>query len=283
MNNGLIKPLIYKKIHIPDNARHFIFSDVHGKKKEVDELIKMVGGTKNDYYTFIGDVIDRGSHNSAMLFHALYTPNTNMVLGNHEAFLCLSDADDYYTYNWTIPRNGGDQTFEQLFYVGMNFFSKTILENCPVILEVEHKGKNFGFIHAEIPYFYNNNKIKDWSKIIKKAEKDPDYLEELLTSRSSFDQVNLIKNNVEYKKAKLYKNNKPINIPKINGIDYVLFGHSGVFEPLEYENMIWFDTGYLKERICLMEFDFEKGKFIPHYLDEEIYNYINSNKNLDFS
>lgn len=274
--------LIYKKIIIPDHARHFIFSDVHGKKKEVDQLIKEVGGKPGDYYTFIGDVIDRGEHNSAMLFHVLNTKNTNMVIGNHEMMLIESCENEEEEINWVSDDNGGEETFNQLFYVGMKYFKKELLEKCPLILEVEHRGKSFGFIHAGIPYFSGRNYISDWNDIIKMAQKNKQYQLELLWDRSLFEQVRFIKYNVKREKFRPFKRNgKLTEIPHIKGIDWVLHGHTGVSEPMYHNNIVWFDTGFVKEKVCVLEYDEKRNIFTETYLEDDMLDHINKDTDLN--
>lgn len=265
--------LIYKKIVIPDEANHYIFSDVHGRKKEVDELIKQVGGKKNDYYTFVGDVIDRGEHSLAMLFQVLYGKNTNMTLGNHEYYMMLcSENDDVFT-QWTLPNNGGDKTFKQVQYMGMEFFSKQLSEQCPLILEIEHRGKRFGIIHAEVPYFFNKNHIHHWNEIIEEARKNPQYAWELLWSRDTIDQVFRLLSDPTYL----------MDVPEIEGIDYVIHGHTGVSDIIQYKNMVWCDTGYTRNRISMLEFNNDQNIFNVYRLDEESYHHIYLNNNLEFN
>lgn len=301
------KHLIYKKIVIPDENRHVIFSDIHGKKKEVDQLIKELGLKKNDHITFIGDLIDRGDHNSAMLFDVLSLdgterPNINSVIGNHEHYMLMANQNEDIFLDWTTPNNGGDKTADQLSYVGMSFFSKYIYEQMPLILEVEHRGKKFGFVHAEIPFYYKGNMLNNWEEIVELAKNDPMYAYNLLWGRETFFMAYCLNNKLKSRNFEdnfynrynekvwrgfeidyFFDKKKFIDIPHVQGVDYILHGHTGVLEPMQYKNMIWFDTGFVKNRICAMEFDFHENKFLPSYLDEESYYTINRNTDLDFT
>ena len=272
------KYMIHKKIKIPDSARHFIFSDVHGKKKEVDALIKSVNGTDHDYYTFVGDVIDRGPNNSVMLFDVLMRDNFNMSLGNHEYMMLEAIHNPQMFDLWTYRNhkknidNGGLSTLRDIYFNGMEFFEDLLLKKCPIILEIEHRGKTFGIVHAEIPLIEDYFSINSWNKVIKQAKKDEDYYLHLLQGRSVHT---FIRDNTDTSVRKI--------LPSISGIDFIIHGHSGIPNILNHENMYWIDTGFVSNRISMMEYDFEKGSFERHILNQNDYLKTIENNDIDLT
>lgn len=254
---------IYKKIIIPDTSRIFFFGDVHGKKNEVDSLIKKVNGNNQDHFFFIGDLIDRGKHNSAMLFDLICKENYHMVLGNHESFMINSCDDEDVFEIWTFVdeehNNGGLDTYHEIKHIGMEFFSEEIIKKASIILEVEHRGVNFGMIHAEIPFFKTGNSIiSNWQDIINTAKESSEYCHNMLWGRSVIQHI-----------SETLMSNQQNLVPYVDGIDYVMHGHTGIKKPFIEKNIIWFDTAYESGKISMLEYNYEQKGFIVHQLGDE--------------
>lgn len=263
----------YKKISVPLDSRLFIFSDVHGKKNEVDMLIKKVKGKETDHYAFIGDIIDRGPHGPALLYDVIYNDNYHMCIGNHEHFLIKSCENQLFFQNWMFKDskydNGGTETFFSIFRPGMNFFKDKLTNKCPLILEIEHGDLNLGLIHAEVPLFFETRPyMSNWQDIVEYAHCNSYYGWDMIWSRD------VIKNVLQH-----YQNGTISSLPKIEGIDYVLHGHTGVKNPIKHQNMIWFDTGFASGKISMLEYDKENNYFIIHQLDDEEILYIKEQGN----
>lgn len=260
--------LKYKKIKIPKKSRLFIFSDVHGKKNEVDLLIKKVGGKDTDHYAFIGDIIDRGPHSSALLFDMMLKNNYHMCIGNHEHFLIKSCYDDIFFQNWMFKNdkydNGGIETFYSIFRPGMNFFKEKLTNKCPLILEIEHGSLKLGLVHAEIPLFFDTRPyISKWNDIVEYSQSNSYYGWDMIWGRK------VINNIIQHA-----KNGTTSSLPEIEGIDFVLHGHTGVRHPIRHQNMIWFDTGFSSGKISMLEYSFEDKDFIVHQLNDDEISYI---------
>ena len=130
-----------------------------------------------------------------------------MVLGNHELFM-LNRYNRHYFHSWFA--NGGQDTINQLDFDGVDIIADKMLEKFSVILEIEHRGKHFGVIHAEVPV---QHKIYKWDEIINKAQKNEEFLLDLMSSRNTIGQIIELTNK---------------HIPEIQGIDYVIHGHTGI-------------------------------------------------------
>ena len=63
----------------------FIVGDVQGCYQELEELLTKCGIEKgNDHLWLVGDLINRGPENVAVLDWIINTPNVTSVLGNHD-------------------------------------------------------------------------------------------------------------------------------------------------------------------------------------------------------
>ena len=61
-------------------------SDIHGHKKEFDEMLEKIGFSDDDELWILGDIIDKGMESGAMLRWAVddAPSNIHFLLGNHE-------------------------------------------------------------------------------------------------------------------------------------------------------------------------------------------------------
>lgn len=278
---------IFEKFIVPDNVDLYIIGDLHGNKPDFDKKLKEYGVKEEDYVIMAGDIADRGEHVVPLYFDFLNKPNYKMVLGNHEDFLLNYRNRDNFI-NWTMPNNGGDKTLEQMGIEGIKYFADEILKKVPLILEVHHRGKVFGIVHAGIPLFYDAIPVNDWDKIIKKAKKEPDYAEQLMWDRHVITRVaNYMYQKVEedftFKKRDFREhllNNPEVfyevtpeelgyDIPEIKGVDYVIHGHTGVYAPVKYKNMLWIDTKFATGYFTLLNFDNANNKWNAYFKDEE--------------
>ena len=63
----------------------FIVGDVQGCYQELEELLTKCGFEKgNDHLWLVGDLINRGPENVAVLDWIIDTPKVTSVLGNHD-------------------------------------------------------------------------------------------------------------------------------------------------------------------------------------------------------
>lgn len=230
---------IYRKRKIPDDKEIVFIGDLHGDFQHLDNKLKELNiNLNNTFLISVGDIIDRGSKIQECCDLFLNNPNCDMVLGNHELFM-LNRYNRHYFHSWFA--NGGQDTINQLDFDGVDIIADKMLEKFSVILEIEHRGKHFGVIHAEVPV---QHKIYKWDEIINKAQKNEEFLLDLMSSRNTIGQIVELTNK---------------HIPEIQGIDYVIHGHTGIKKPLLYKNRLWIDTLYRGKNLTFAKFDYNNN------------------------
>lgn len=229
---------LYKKITIPDEKELVFCTDLHG---QFNQLMQIFIDNKFDLDTQIvctGDIIDRGKTSLPLLLNFLNNENYHMTLGNHELGLIYANySKDDLTFWHSI---GGKNTFNELGKSGVKYMSQRLLEEIPLILEIEHRGMKFGITHTCIPT-KKGKYITEWDDFIHEVSHNEEYRNNLIYGErryfTMFDDFN--------RKRKDFK--LPDDVPVINGIDYILHGHYGTKDIFQLSNQIWFDTWYLSE------------------------------------
>lgn len=231
--------LVHRKRIISDNKEKIIVGDVHGEYDKLNDLLKKHNiNMANTVLISVGDIIDRGPKIAECCDAFLNNENYDMCIGNHEHFMFLRHERNIFP-NWLS--NGGQQTINQLGFDAVDMVSDIMIEKFPVLLEIEHRGKSFGIVHAEIADKYN---VSDWQSIIERANHDEDFLIDLLWSRYTITQV---------MQAQTF--GAKLDIPDISGIDFVIHGHTGIKKPLINGNRIWIDTLYQSGKLTLAKYN----------------------------
>jgi len=237
--------LIYRKRVIPDNMEKIIVGDVHGEHDKLEGLLNKYNiDKKNTFIISVGDIIDRGPKIAECCEDFLTKENYDMCIGNHEDFMLARNNRSVFP-NWLA--NGGQQTINQLGFDTVDLVSQEILDRIPVILEIEHRGKTFGIVHAEIS---NRYQTIDWQEIIKRAHTDEDYLSDLIWSRYTINQV-----------IQAQTFGGVADIPPVSGIDFVIHGHTGVRKPIINGNRIWIDTLYQSGNITFARYNDQNNQW----------------------
>lgn len=228
------------ELNIPDDQRVFIVSDMHGMKSVYDKGCKDLGITKDDVVISVGDYIDRGKQNFACLIEFARGENRYGVIGNHEDMLIKGVLEGSREWEECWLANGGIQTFLELGEAGIVHLAE-ICKEMPTVIEVNHRGRKLGVIHAGIPLTHAFRE-HNWEEICGLAETKPQYRHQLVWDREVLGVC-------QYEEAqKPEKQNMPSNI---EGVDYVFHGHSYVKEPEIYGNRVYMDTGsYFNNKIC---------------------------------
>lgn len=241
-----------KKIIVPDDVELYFIGDLHGDYDAFKAIIKNAGVREKDFIITTGDVLDRGKKITPLLFDFVFKENYHMPIGNHEQFMLNHIYRDFFV-NWVD--GDGKETVEQLGLEGIKFFCGKIVEKFPLMLEVHHRGKIFGVVHAAIPMLYKQNCICKWQEVVKKAEADSKYREELIWDRDVIDTIQT----------------GLIEMPFIEGVDYVIHGHTGVRKPVLHKNMLWIDTKFVSGSFTLHNFNNESDEW--NYVDERMDDY----------
>lgn len=244
---------IHEIIEVPDDVNIFILGDIHGCNKLMMEALKLAGYEEGKDYVFcVGDLIDRGPENLEVLAKFLYNPYFRSVRGNHDQFMI---GGDYA--NWIY--NGGSWVFEKLDTDTIQMIAGDMDSKMPVFITIKHRGKNYGLVHAGIPFKYPVSGVQpvnpDWQETIAAVENadDPElYVEPYLWDRDVIQEIgfNMSRNGTHrgheyFDRYRGFQFNKQLEmvVPDVLGIDLVFHGHTGVPFPIKYGNRVYLDTG----------------------------------------
>lgn len=227
------------KLTIPDEKNLYFIGDIHGNHQLYERTLYEFGITKDDVIISVGDLIDRGNRIAKTLFEFLFQDNRYAILGNHEMMCLLAENRRDWHQCWVS--NGGDKFISEVGETGIKFF-RQYMKDLPLLIEVTHRGKTFGVVHASVPLKYNT-----WDELVQAVQSGTDeVMEEIHWDRDTFDYCR--------------KNNVP-NAPRLQGIDYVFSGHTGVHEPLIYGNRVWIDTMFCAGDLTISYMD---GNIMRH-------------------
>lgn len=244
-----MKKIWHKTITIPDEVNVFFVGDIHGCNTMLTQALELAGYDKGkDHVVCVGDLIDRGKENLQVLSRFLYNPRFHSVMGNHDWFMADKDVA-----NWVY--NGGDWAFDQLDADTIEVLGSEMEERFPVFLTVLHRGNKYGVVHGGIPLKYPESGVTPvvpvWDEVANKEYSRRD-IELFMWDRNVITEVSY------YMEAKV-ASEKPsnamdeivsrlsdystIDVPAVQGVDYVFHWHTGVKNPLRWHNRVWLDTG----------------------------------------
>ncbi|QIC79084.1 serine/threonine protein phosphatase [Acinetobacter indicus] len=191
--------------------------DIHGCYNLLMNRLKEIGfDFENDLLVAVGDLVDRGTQNIECI-ELLSKPWFTSVRGNHED-LCVGGLHNE-SYKRCHVANGGEW-FYMLDGQAMYNIAKTFA-GLPVVLEISHNGKKFGFVHGHIE---QNN----WDEFKETFTQEPttfrDPSELAMWGRDRLDED---KNQYTH----------------VSGIDAVIMGHTVTQKSCKRDNCYWIDTG----------------------------------------
>jgi serine/threonine protein phosphatase 1 len=230
-----------KVIDIPDDKNVYFIGDIHGNFELFQRSLIELGITDDDVLISVGDLVDRGQYNAKTLFEFLNKENRHMVLGNHERM--MMDARNSREWDMCWKQNGGQTTLDEIGQPGIDHFC-TLLDEVPYLIEVNHRGYKIGVAHAGIPHYPS---INTWDLIKEYTENNPEYRYQLIWDRDAIQYA-------------IYDHQVP---PKekleavVEGVDYVIHGHTGVPEPLVFGNRVWLDTQFRNGSFTIGQMDTE--------------------------
>ena len=191
--------------------------DIHGCYNLLMTRLKEIGfDFENDLLVAVGDLVDRGTQNIQCI-ELLSKPWFTSVRGNHED-LCIGGLLNE-SYKRCHVDNGGEW-FYMLDGQAMYNIAKTFAE-LPVVLEISHNGKKFGFVHGHIEQ-NNWDEFKETFTQEPTAFRDPSEL--AMWGRDRLDED-----------KKQYTH--------VTGVDAVIMGHTVTQKPCKRDNCYWIDTG----------------------------------------
>ena len=125
------------------------------------------------------------------------------------------------------------------------------MKTLPYAIEVEHKDKKIGVVHAEVGESYAS-----WEDFLEKLESNNPYCKQDAVWGRDF---------VEYKDYEEYQ--KPLE-----GVDLLVHGHTPVKAPLKVGNRLHIDTGLVYgKHLTIYEIDSEEAHTFG-LVDKETYN-----------
>lgn len=191
--------------------------DIHGCYNLLMNRLNEIGfDFENDLLVAVGDLVDRGTQNIQCV-ELLSKPWFTSVRGNHED-LCIGGLHNE-SYKRCHVANGGEW-FYMLDGQAMYNIAKTFAE-LPVVLEISHNGKKFGFVHGHIEQ-NNWDEFKETFTQEPTAFRDPSEL-------AMWGRERLNDENRQY--------------THVSGVDAVIMGHTVTQKPCKRDNCYWIDTG----------------------------------------
>lgn len=191
--------------------------DIHGCYNLLMSRLKEIGfDFENDLLVAVGDLVDRGTQNIQCV-ELLSKPWFTSVRGNHED-LCIGGLHNE-SYKRCHVANGGEW-FYMLDGQAMYNIAKTFAE-LPVVLEISHNGKKFGFVHGHIE---QNN----WDEFKETFTQEPTAFRDQ-SELAMWGRERLNDENQQY--------------AHVSGVDAVIMGHTVTQRPCKRDNCYWIDTG----------------------------------------
>ena len=126
---------------------HYVMSDLHGCKKQFEEMLKTIGFSPDDHLYIIGDVIDRGNDGIELLRYTMQTPNITLLLGNHELMMREAiEKDDYDLWFY----NGGISTLTNFRNLSEREQDEMLeyLHTLPLYLDIAVGDRRYRLIHG---------------------------------------------------------------------------------------------------------------------------------------
>ncbi|WP_180146654.1 metallophosphoesterase [Acinetobacter sp. YH12052] len=189
--------------------------DIHGCYNLLMTRLKEIGfDFENDLLVAVGDLVDRGTQNMECI-ELLSKSWFTSVRGNHED-LCIWGLSNRAAMQCHVE-NGGEW-FYVLDEQEMRNIAKTFAE-LPVVLEVNHGGKKFGFVHGHI-------EENDWDEFKLSFEKE---------SIRDADQLAM------WGRYRLDEDKNQYT--HVSGVHAVIMGHTVTQKPCKRDNCYWIDTG----------------------------------------
>ncbi|MDC5543395.1 metallophosphoesterase [Acinetobacter baumannii] len=206
----------------PINGRLFVVGDLHGCYTLLMNKLKEIKfNFQQDLLVSVGDLVDRGNENLECL-SLINEPWFKAIRGNHEQ-MCIEATLDNEMKDMHTHHGGAwlyDLPIDQ---------QQSIVDQCrnlPIILEIHHNNKVYGFVHADI-------NINDWESFKQKVLKN-DYF---IAGEQSAIQVAL------WHRGRVRFSKYNPRYSTVTGVDEIYFGHTVVKEPVQHQNCFFIDTG----------------------------------------
>lgn len=204
-----------KKLKKNTTGTDYFVGDIHGCYEQLMEaLVKIKFNPDVDRLISVGDLVSRGP-DSVKCLNLLKETWFHAVFGNHEDMMIKSFRHEWSTYNYV--QNGG-KWFFHLPYEEQEQLVLLADAKMTLVIEVETDIGIIGVIHANAP--------DDWQKY-HRLNNDEDFFDD-----------NLVEDTI-WGRRRIYGGQDG----RVNGIDYVIVGHTPVEDVTVLDNIVYIDTG----------------------------------------
>lgn len=204
-----------KKLKNNTVGKDYFVGDIHGCYEQLMEALgKIEFNPDVDRLISVGDLVSRGP-DSVKCLNLLKETWFHAVFGNHEDMMIKSFRHEWSTYNYV--QNGG-KWFFHLPYEEQEQLVLLADAKMTLVIEVETDIGIIGVIHANAP--------DDWQKY-HRLNNDEDFFDD-----------NLVEDTI-WGRRRIYGGQDG----RVNGIDYVIVGHTPVEDVTVLDNIVYIDTG----------------------------------------
>ena len=204
-----------KKLKKNTTGTDYFVGDIHGCYEQLMEALEKITFNPDvDRLISVGDLVNRGP-DSVKCLNLLKETWFHAVFGNHEDMMIKSFRHEWSTYNYV--QNGG-KWFFHLPYEEQEQLVLLADAKMTLIIEVETDIGIIGVIHANAP--------DDWQKY-HRLNNDEDFFDD-----------NLVEDTI-WGRRRIYGGQDG----RVNGIDYVIVGHTPVEDVTVLDNIVYIDTG----------------------------------------
>ncbi len=204
-----------KKLKKNTTGTDYFVGDIHGCYEQLMEALEKIKFNPDvDRLISVGDLVDRGP-DSVKCLNLLKETWFHAVFGNHEDMMIKSFRHEWSTYNYV--QNGG-KWFFHLPYEEQEQLVLLADAKMTLVIEVETDIGIIGVIHANAP--------DDWQKY-HRLNNDEDFFDD-----------NLVEDTI-WGRRRIYGGQDG----RVNGIDYVIVGHTPVEDVTVLDNIVYIDTG----------------------------------------
>lgn len=204
-----------KKLKNNTVGKDYFVGDIHGCYEQLMEALEKIKFNPDvDRLISVGDLVDRGP-DSVKCLNLLKETWFHAVFGNHEDMMIKSFRHEWSTYNYV--QNGG-KWFFHLPYEEQEQLVLLADAKMTLVIEVETDIGIIGVIHANAP--------DDWQKY-HRLNNDEDFFDD-----------NLVEDTI-WGRRRIYGGQDG----RVNGIDYVIVGHTPVEDVTVLDNIVYIDTG----------------------------------------
>lgn len=204
-----------KKLKKNTLGKDYFVGDIHGCYEQLMEaLVKIKFNPDVDRLISVGDLVDRGS-DSVKCLNLLKETWFHAVSGNHEDMMVKTFRRQWPTHNYM--QNGG-KWFFHLPYEEQEQLVLLADTKMSLVIEVETDIGTIGVIHANAP--------DNWQKY-HRLNDDEDFFDDTLVEDTIWGR------------RRIYGSQDG----RVNGIDYVVVGHTPVEDVTVLENIVYIDTG----------------------------------------